>query len=57
MAHNLQIVQSTDDMIKNPVMDGEAAMRRLREVDRDYALRVHELANFIQFEPTVDRSG
>lgn len=57
ISHNLQIVQSTDDMIKNLVMEREAAMRRLREVDRDYALRVHELANFIQFEPTVDGSG
>ena len=57
MVHDLRIVYSTDEMMRNLVEYRASAMRRLRDVDRDYAALVDDLASFVQSQSTEDGTG
>ena len=57
MVHDLRIGYSTDEMMRNLVEYRASAMRRLRDVDRDYAALVDDLASFVQSQSTEDGTG
>ena len=57
MEHDLRIIHSADEMMKNLVEYRESAMRRMRDVDRDYATLVGDLATFVQSQAREDGTG
>lgn len=57
MEHDLRIIHSANEMMKNLVEYRESAMRRMRDVDRDYATLVGDLATFVQSQTREDETG
>ena len=57
MAHDLRIINSADEMIESLITYRESAMRRMRDVDRDYGAIVEGLVEFVRGQPTVWGSG
>ena len=57
IAHDLTIINSTDEIIQSLVDYRDSALRRMRDVDLSYGAIVEELVDFVRGQPTVHGTG